>query len=258
MDGSIFSCATRAISTRIAPTNSAGFSAAHPSRARRWSTPISRSTSASTRTPRDKVVVIATQPLTRDETWHQCRPGELSVFGNGEPLQIGGGLPDRGTLAGRVCVLAGGSGGIGAVLARALHAGWRPARHRLSPRARSRRGSGDGAPCRRARRRSPSSEATWRAKRRARRAAAAARALGDPYGLVVLAGDPARPAGAAPTQGEIEASLADNYVGPGALARSFATDCSTATAGGAIVLVSTMQEWRCSRGASPTPCRRPR
>lgn len=41
-------------------------------------------------TPRDKVIVIATQPLTRDETWTICRPAELCVFGNGEPIQVGG------------------------------------------------------------------------------------------------------------------------------------------------------------------------
>jgi glutamine amidotransferase len=37
-------------------------------------------------TPDDKVVVVATQPLTRNETWTPCRPRELYVFGNGEPM----------------------------------------------------------------------------------------------------------------------------------------------------------------------------
>jgi glutamine amidotransferase len=41
-------------------------------------------------TPRDRVVVVATQPLTRNETWTTCQPGELCVFGNGEPLRLGG------------------------------------------------------------------------------------------------------------------------------------------------------------------------
>jgi predicted glutamine amidotransferase len=41
-------------------------------------------------TPRDKIVVVATQPLTRDETWNQCRAAELCVFGNGELLRMGG------------------------------------------------------------------------------------------------------------------------------------------------------------------------
>jgi 3alpha(or 20beta)-hydroxysteroid dehydrogenase len=69
---------------------------------------------------------------------------------------------------------------------------------------------------------------------------AAAREMGDPYGLVVLAGDPARPGAGTATQAEIETSLADNYVGPVLLARSFAADCA-ATGGGAIVFLSTMQ-----------------
>jgi 3-oxoacyl-[acyl-carrier protein] reductase len=68
----------------------------------------------------------------------------------------------------------------------------------------------------------------------------AAHELGVPYALVVLAGDPARPASGAATQAELEASLADNYVGPVMLARSFAADLTT-TGGGAIVLLSTMQ-----------------
>ena len=149
-------------------------------------------------------------------------------------------MPDRGTLAGRVCVLAGGSGGIGAVLARALHAdgaplviGYRRARDRAEALATELRAVGTAAVA------VVGGDLAREETRDALRTAA--RALGDPYGLVVLAGDPARPAGAAPTQGEIEASLADNYVGPVLLARSFATDCSTAPAGGAIVLVSTMQ-----------------
>jgi len=40
-------------------------------------------------TPRDKVVVIATQPLTRDESWTSCRANTLAVFGEGEPLRVG-------------------------------------------------------------------------------------------------------------------------------------------------------------------------
>lgn len=42
-------------------------------------------------TPRDKVVVVATRPLTRDEVWNQCHAAELCVFGNGEPIRVGGG-----------------------------------------------------------------------------------------------------------------------------------------------------------------------
>ncbi len=38
-------------------------------------------------TPKDKVVVIATQPLTRNETWTPYQPGEFRVFGDGESLE---------------------------------------------------------------------------------------------------------------------------------------------------------------------------
>jgi predicted glutamine amidotransferase len=41
-------------------------------------------------TPRDKVAVVATRPLTRNDAWIRCRPAELCVFGNGEPIQLGG------------------------------------------------------------------------------------------------------------------------------------------------------------------------
>ena len=37
-------------------------------------------------TAHDRVVVVATRPLTQNETWTPCRPGELSVFGGGEVL----------------------------------------------------------------------------------------------------------------------------------------------------------------------------
>jgi predicted glutamine amidotransferase len=40
-------------------------------------------------TPNDRVVVVATQPLTRNETWERCRPNELYVFGGGELLRRG-------------------------------------------------------------------------------------------------------------------------------------------------------------------------
>ncbi len=38
---------------------------------------------AAVTTPRDRVVVVATQPLTRDETWNEGKPGELWVFSRG-------------------------------------------------------------------------------------------------------------------------------------------------------------------------------
>ncbi|UXI01888.1 class II glutamine amidotransferase [Photobacterium sp. TY1-4] len=37
-------------------------------------------------TPNDVVTVIATQPLTNDESWHKMQPGELSVFYLGEQI----------------------------------------------------------------------------------------------------------------------------------------------------------------------------
>ncbi|MEO6026975.1 MAG: SDR family oxidoreductase [Candidatus Binatia bacterium] len=148
-------------------------------------------------------------------------------------------MADAGTLAGRVCVLAGGSGGIGAVLARELHRegaalviGYRRARERADALADELRTAGSA----------PVVTIGGDLARDETRTALrdAARELGTPYGLVVLAGDPARPASGAATQTEMETSLADNYLGPVLLARSFASDLAT-TGGGAIVLVSTMQ-----------------
>ena len=148
-------------------------------------------------------------------------------------------MADSGSLAGRVCVLAGGSGGIGAVLARRLHAegaplvlGYRRARERAEAFAAELR-AGGSAPVVTVGGDLVREEARERLR-------TAARELGVPYGLVVLAGDPARPAAGTVTQAEIEASLADNYVGPVMLARSFAVDLA-AGGGGAIVLLSTMQ-----------------
>ena len=67
-------------------------------------------------TPNDKVVVIATQPLTRDETWTPVSPGRalrLRQRRAARAREVR--MSETATLAGRVCVLAGGSGGIGAV-----------------------------------------------------------------------------------------------------------------------------------------------
>jgi pteridine reductase len=142
------------------------------------------------------------------------------------------------TLAGRVCVLAGGSGGIGAVLARELHAegaplviGYRRARERAEALVTELRAAGSTPVV--AVRGDLAESATRDALCRA------ASELGMPYGLVVLAGDPARPASGSATQEEMTASLRDNYLGPILLARSFA-ELVSAT-GGAIVLTSTMQ-----------------
>jgi glutamine amidotransferase len=40
-------------------------------------------------TPRDRVVVVATRPLTRNESWLQCERGSLAVFGAGAPARMG-------------------------------------------------------------------------------------------------------------------------------------------------------------------------
>ena len=143
-------------------------------------------------------------------------------------------------LAGCVCVLAGGTGGIGDVLARRLHAegaalvlGYRRERARAESVATALRAAGPapvvlvGGDLAETRTRDGLLDA--------------ARALGVPYGLVVLAGDPARPRDGTPTQVEMETSLRDNYLGPVLLARAFAEATAAAGTGGAIVLLSTMQ-----------------
>ena len=37
-------------------------------------------------TPRDRVAVVVTEPLTHDEDWLAFAPGEIRVFVDGEPL----------------------------------------------------------------------------------------------------------------------------------------------------------------------------
>ena len=148
-------------------------------------------------------------------------------------------MADSRTLAGRVCVLAGGSGGIGAVLARELHAedapivlGYRRVRERADALAAELRAAGSAPVV------AVGGDLAMPETREA--LLGAARELGTPYALVVLAGDPARPASGSATQEEMMASLADNYLGPILLARAFATELAGA-GGGAIVLTSTMQ-----------------
>lgn len=143
------------------------------------------------------------------------------------------------SLAGRVCVLAGGTGGIGSVLARQLHAedvalvlGYRRNRERADAFA-AELGNAGAAPVVTVGGDLAEDDVREEMLR-------AAHSLGTPYGLVVLAGDPARPAGSVPSQREMEASLVDNYLGPILLGRRFATDLS-AGGGGSIVLLSTMQ-----------------
>jgi nucleoside-diphosphate-sugar epimerase len=142
------------------------------------------------------------------------------------------------TLAGRVCALAGGTGGIGAVLARQLHAegahlvlGFRRDRERAERLAAELRESGSAKVA--------AVEGDLREERTRVALVSAAQALGPPYGLVVLAGDPARPQSGAPTAEELERSLQDNYLGPVLLARTFRAALGSES--GAIVLLSTMQ-----------------
>ncbi|MDI1476982.1 class II glutamine amidotransferase [Polyangium sp. y55x31] len=47
-------------------------------------------------TPRDRVAVVATAPLTKNETWTQGKPGEMWVFDHGRLLAtLPSGAPDR-------------------------------------------------------------------------------------------------------------------------------------------------------------------
>lgn len=61
------------------------------------------------------------------------------------------------------------------------------------------------------------------------------------YGLVVLAGDPARAAGPSQTEAAMLRSHEANYLGPVLVAREAAERMAAASTPGAIVLISTMQ-----------------
>jgi pteridine reductase len=144
------------------------------------------------------------------------------------------------TLAGRVCILAGGTGGIGSVLARELHAegaplvlGYRSAHARAEQLVEELRRSGSVPVT------AIAGDLMDDAARRA--LLDAARALGILYGLVVLTGDPARPQQGSSTADEMERSLRDNYVGPMLLAREFRTALGDGIEDAAVVLLSTMQ-----------------
>lgn len=53
-------------------------------------------------TPRDRVVIVATAPLTTNETWTQGKPGELWVFDRGSlRATLPSGSPDRATKKGK-------------------------------------------------------------------------------------------------------------------------------------------------------------
>jgi gluconate 5-dehydrogenase len=132
-------------------------------------------------------------------------------------------------LRGREVVLAGGAGGIGAALAGLLLA--EGARVILSYRTNRERAArwADSAVVVQADLGSASDRA---------RLLDAAPSL---YGLVVLAGDPARMADPAQTEATILRSHEVNYLGPIMLAREAAERMAAANTPGAIVLISTMQ-----------------
>lgn len=44
--------------------------------------------------PRDRVAVVATEPLTAGEAWTAMAPGELRVFVDGAPIAAGAGVPE--------------------------------------------------------------------------------------------------------------------------------------------------------------------
>jgi len=144
----------------------------------------------------------------------------------------------RATLDGRVCILAGGTGGIGVEVAHQLHREGAPLV--LGFRADSARAERVVAELRDA---GPGAVTTVAGDLRddgTRRALIdAALELGHPYGLVVLAGDPARPRAGQATPDELARSFDDNYIGPVLLARDFRSALGTSE--GAIVLLATMQ-----------------
>ncbi len=146
----------------------------------------------------------------------------------------------RDTLRGRVLLLAGGSGGLGAataVLAAAegarLVIGYRSKRARaeqLQESLAERYGSSielvEGEIAREAVR---------------RRYLSAAAGLGPLYGLVCFSGSPARVDWKTARAGDLAASLEANYSGPVLLARDAARQMQQEKQSGAIVLLSTMQ-----------------
>ncbi|MFB3826040.1 MAG: SDR family NAD(P)-dependent oxidoreductase [Bryobacteraceae bacterium] len=128
-------------------------------------------------------------------------------------------MPDA--LGGREIVLAGGAGGIGSAVAEALAA--EGARVILSYRSKPRPGA-------------IQADITQAADRR--RLLDAAPQL---YGLVVLAGEPARVRDASELEEAMRRSSEVNYAGPILLAREAAERMRAAGTEGAIVLVGTMQ-----------------
>ncbi len=133
------------------------------------------------------------------------------------------------SLRGREIVLAGGAGGIGAAVAALLLAeGARVILSYRENRARAARWADSAVVVQ-----ADLASAADRA-----RLLDAAPSL---YGLVVLAGDPARVADPAQTEAVMLRSHEVNYLGPAMLAREAAARMAAAATPGAIVLISTMQ-----------------
>ena len=76
--------ATASRCSRGARRSSATSSARRRSRRRRSRTTTSPIDFSEVTTPRDRVAIVATAPLTRDETWTIGRPGEMWVFRRGQ------------------------------------------------------------------------------------------------------------------------------------------------------------------------------
>jgi NAD(P)-dependent dehydrogenase (short-subunit alcohol dehydrogenase family) len=129
-------------------------------------------------------------------------------------------------------VLAGGSGGLGAAVSRSVvERGFKPIIGYLRNEARaSALGTELGAAV-------VGGDITDEAVRR--RLIEAAVNAGEPYGLVVLAGDPARVPLEKATADDIAASMRVNFSGPVLLARDFAA--ALGERDGSIVFLSTMQ-----------------
>jgi NAD(P)-dependent dehydrogenase (short-subunit alcohol dehydrogenase family) len=129
-------------------------------------------------------------------------------------------------------LLAGGSGGLGAVVSRAVKAaGYRPVIGYLRNRERAEalaRELGTVA---------VGGDITEEGVRR--RLIEEAGSAGELYGLVVLAGDPARIPIETATAADLAASMSSNFIGPVLLARDFARSVQDRDA--SIVLLSTMQ-----------------
>jgi len=132
-------------------------------------------------------------------------------------------------LRGREIVLAGGSGGIGAAVARLLAA--EDARLVIGYRSNRERAA----------RWSDSATVVQADLSSAAGRAGLLDAAPSLYGLVVLAGDPARVADPLEIEAAMDRSHQANYLGPILLAREAAARMAAASTPGAIVLISTMQ-----------------